>query len=134
MNVRVVFNGKQTADGETAHTSFVAAGTLDLVPNGTKLCYTEEQDATVSVTVCGGQVLLMRRGETTTRLVLEQGKSHPCRVSTPFGVFEITARTVVLQTEFTAAGGVLRAQYTLDTGGGETQHELEILVEEVPTC
>ena len=135
MNVRVVFTGRQTADGETVHTTFTAAGTWEEVPGGRKLCYTEEKEsAAVSMTVCGERVLLIRRGEITTHLILEQQKPHVCRCATPFGVWEMNARTVFLQTAFTAAGGALRARYTLETGGGDMEHEIEILVEEVPIC
>lgn len=136
MKVTVRFSNRQTADGETAQTVLDALGTLQTTSNGIKLCYAEadETNATVTVSVCDNRILFIRQSEITTRLILEQNKQHLCHCKTPYGEMTFPVDTHQLSADFSAHCGTIRAHYTLVTGNETVKNEIEILVEEVPTC
>ena len=137
MKVRILLRSIQTENGETASSCLTARGTLDLTADGAKLCYTEsEKDggAAVCITVCGNQTEIDRRGEVSSHLVLENGKTHPCPVQTPYGSFEVCATALALKFLFEKSDGLLVAEYTLDTNGADTRRRIEIRIKEVSPC
>lgn len=134
MKVSVRFSNRQTADGETTLTTIDAVGTLSATKNGIKLCYTETDGATATVSVDDTRVLLIRQGEITTRLILEQNRQHLCRCKTPYGEMTFPVDTHQLSVDLSALGGTIRAHYTMGMGNDTIKNEIEILVEEVPTC
>ncbi len=130
MNVTVRFCNHQTTDGETTLTTIDAVGTLNTTKNGFKLCYTETDGATVTVSVDDTRVLFIRKSGITTHLILEENKQHLCHCKTPYGEMTFPVDTHHLCTDLSACGGTIRAHYTMET----IINEIEILVEEVPTC
>ena len=134
MNVTVHFCNRQTADGETIPTVLDATGTLNTTKNGFKLCYTEPDGAAVTVSVDDTRILFIRKSEITTRLLLEENKQHLCHCQTPYGDMTFPADTHKLSAKISATGGAICAGYTMSMGNGTINNELEILVEEVPTC
>lgn len=134
MKVTVHFCNRQTADGETIPTALDAAGTLNTTKNGVKLCYTEPDGATVTVSAADNRVLFIRRGEITTRLTLEEKKQHLCHCKTPYGEMTFPVDTHGLRADLSAGGGTICAHYTMTMGNDVIKNEIEILVEEVPTC
>ncbi len=134
MKVTVRFCNRQTADGETNLTTIDAVGRLTTTKNGVKLCYTETDGATVTVSVDDNRILFIRQSEITTRLLLEQNKQHLCRCKTPYGEMTFPVDTHQLSVDLSAIGGTIRTVYTMVMGNGTIKNEIEILVEEVPTC
>ncbi len=137
MDVRVSLRSVQRMDGETETTEMAAHGTLELLPEGARLCYTESpQDggAAVTVTVRGAQTVIERRGEISSQLLLEKDKRHLCRYETPYGRMILHAQAHRLAFSFEANTGILQAAYTLDINGGYTEQEIEIRIKEVSLC
>ncbi len=134
MKVTVHFCNRQTADGETNLTTIDAKGTLNPTKNGFKLCYTEPDGATVTISVADNRVLFTRQGEITTHLLLEEKKQHLCRCTTPYGEMTFPVDAHQLSADLSAVGGTIRTVYTMVMGNETINNEIEILVEEVPTC
>lgn len=137
MDVNVSLRSAQRMDGDTETTKMAARGTLELLPNGAKLRYTETaQDggAAVTVTVRDAQVVIERRGELSSQLLLEEGKRHPCRFETPYGRMILHTQAKRLAFSFEKSAGILQAVYTLDMSGACTEQEIEIRIKEVSQC
>ena len=137
MKVQISLYSAQTIDGETDTNKMTAHGTWERHLDGGKLCYTEsERDggATVTVTVCGGETVIERRGEISSRLRLEEGKRHECRYETPYGCMALYAEAKRLLFSDVGDTAILRAVYMLDMNGAYTEQEIEFRIKEVSQC
>ena len=137
MKVQISLHSAQTIDGETDANDMTAYGTWERLPDGWRLCYTEsEQDggASVTVTVCGGETVIERRGEISSRLRLQEGKRHECRYETPYGRMALHAEAKRIFFSDAEDTAVLRAVYTLDLNGACTEQEIEFRIKEVSQC
>lgn len=137
MNVNISLRSIQRMDGDTETTTMTAPGTLELLSDGARLCYTESpQDggAAVTVMVRGAQTIIERRGEISSRIVLEEGRRHGCRYETPYGLLTLhaQARRLVFSNEGNTA--FLRAVYLLEMSGAYTEQEIEFEIKEVSPC
>ncbi len=131
MRAQITVKGIQHMDGETAETLQQAAGILRQSPGGMTLTYKQEDTVTV-VTVSSEQIIIERRGEYSSRLILETGKTHSCPYGTPYGSFMLGVTARKITNELQENGGRLTLAYELDMGSGmTTDHEIEILVKEV---
>ncbi len=135
MQVTVTLTAVQTVDTETERTEQVAQGQYECTADGFRLQYTEppQEDGTsaaVTVTVRGEQVVIERRGEMVSQLLLEEGKRHLCRYETPYGRLVLHTRTSRLAvTEWS-----IHAVYALEMQQAHTDHEIKIRIKEVSQC
>lgn len=137
MEVSISLRSVQRMDLEEEVTELAALGTLELLSDRVKLYYTEAaQDggAVVTITVRGAQVVIERRGEISSQLLLEEGKRHVCRFETPYGRMVLHTQAKRLAFRFEKNAGTLQAAYTLDMNGGYTEQEIEIRIKEVSPC
>ena len=137
MEVHVSLCSVQHLDGEQTRTELTARGTLERSDDGVRLTYTEAPDdggAHVTVTVRGTQTVIERRGEISSRMILEQNKRHLCRYDTPYG--QLSLHTQATKVVFTDKGNtaLLQAAYTLDMNGACTEQEIEFTIKEVSPC
>lgn len=137
MDVTISLRSVQRMDGDTETTAMTARGTLEQLPDGARLCYTESpQDggAAVTVSVRDGQTVIERRGEISSQIVLEEGRRHSCRYETPYGQLTLyaQARQLVFSNEGNTA--FLRAVYLLEMSGAYTEQEIEFRIKEVSPC
>ena len=105
---------------------------MEETENGWHLCYKEpsEDGADVSVTIRDKQVVIERRGETVSRMILEAGRRHLCRYDTPYGNLNLYTNTTVLA----VTPMRIEAVYALEMNGGYTTQEIEIAIKEVSEC
>lgn len=132
MTVEVAFRAVQTIDDESTETVWTARGTVETTENGWHLFYTEpsEDGADVSIMVRKKQVVIKRRGETVSRMILETGHRHLCRYDTPYGKLNLYTNTTAL----TVTPTRIEAVYLLEMNGGYTTQEIEIAIKEVSEC
>lgn len=137
MNVTISLRSIQRMDGDTETAEMTARGTLDMLADGVRLCYTESpQDggATVTVLVRGGQTVVERRGDISSQIVLEEGRRHSCRYETPYGSLTLHAQARQLAFSSEGSTAFLRAVYTLEMSGAYTEQEIEFRIKEVSPC
>lgn len=137
MEVQVSLRSVQRMDGDTQTTEMTARGTLELLSDGARLCYTElPQDggAAVTVLVRGVQTIIERRGEISSQIVLEERKRHRCRYETPYGLLTLYAQAQQLLFSNVGDTSFLRAVYLLEMSGAYTEQEIEFTIKEVSPC
>lgn len=137
MNVTISLRSIQRMDGDTETAEMTARGTLDMLADGARLCYTESpQDGGAAVTVLVGhaQTIIERCGEISSRIVLEEGKRHACRYETPYGLLTLHAQARQLVFSNVGNTALLRAVYTLEMSGAYTEQEIEFRIKEVSPC
>ena len=134
MNVHVSLRLVQRIDGEQAETELTALGTLEHLEDGVRLTYTEAPDdggADVTVTARGAQLVIERRGEISSRMILEQDRRHLCRYDTPYGSLSLSTQAQKLLVADWGNTVLLQAVYTLDMNGACTEQEIEFRIKEV---
>jgi uncharacterized beta-barrel protein YwiB (DUF1934 family) len=112
--------GKQTVDGETNTIEVITTG--DCVDeNGViTITYPEFSEdnpnirTDTTVILDGGMLSIERRGEMSSRLMLEKGARHQCLYETPMGSMMIGIFTDSITADLTPQGGDIRASYQLD--------------------
>ena len=137
MNVKISLRSVQRMDGDTQTTTMTAHGTLELLEDGARLCYTElPQDggAAVTVLVSGGKTIIERRGEISSQIVLEEGRRHSCRYETPYGLLTLHAQARRLAFSNEGDTAFLQAVYLLEMSGAYTEQEIEFRIKEVSPC
>ncbi len=139
MNVTISFCSAQTVDDERTETAFTTTGVLEMTSDGKKLCYQEPPQegvagADVTITVRGTKLLIERRGETTSQMILEKNKRHICRYDTPYGRLILYTIASYVAFDFQEGAGQLTARYTLDMNHAVTAQEIEIQMREVIPC
>ena len=122
--------GTQYVDGESDRTEQRAVGTLESKGQALCLSYADEESQT-TLTVARDKIVIDRRGETASVMMLQAGITHLCDYQTPYGAFTLGVTAQRVDNRLTEHGGVLNAAYRLDMGGGSTQNEIEIIVKEV---
>lgn len=137
MDVCVSLRSVQKMDGDVETAEMTARGTLELSADGARLCYTESpQDggAAVTVTVRNAQIMIERRGEFSSNLLLEEGERHACRFDTPYGQMLLHTQAKHVSFSFAEHVGTLRAVYMLDMNGAYTEQDIKIGIKEVSQC
>ncbi len=137
MDVTISLRSVQRMDGDTQTTEMTARGTLELLSDGARLCYTESpQDggAAVTVLVHSAQTIIERRGEISSQIVLEEGRRRSCRYETPYGPLTLHAQARRLEFSSEGSTAFLRAVYLLEMSGAYTEQEIEFRIKEVSPC
>lgn len=126
----VQFDGKDRQE-----TELITEGKYKKTTDGYRIIY-DESDATgykgstTTLTAQGeAQVVMQRRGSTTSNLVIEKGKKHHCHYGTPFGDFMIGITTGNIQSTLDENGGELYFKYVLDINSSYlSDHEIFVSV------
>lgn len=112
--------GTQTIDGESDSIEVITTGDFTDVDGRLTVTYPEfsQEDPNIrtdtTITLADGQLIIERRGEMSSRLILEQGVRHQCLYETPMGSMMIGIFTDSIIARVNEQGGEIRASYQLD--------------------
>jgi len=112
--------GTQTIDDESDKIEVITSGEYTLSGNKALITYPEfsqenpEVRTDTTVTLDDGRLTIERRGEMSSRLLLEQGVRHQCLYETPMGQMMIGIFTDNITTDLSTNGGSISASYQLD--------------------
>ena len=120
-NYLITVTGTQTVDGESDSIEVITSGDYVRDDNGditvTYPEFSEENPTTrtdTTVTLRGKILTIERRGEMSSRLMLEKGKRHQCLYETPMGQMFIGIYTDSIKVIASDNGCDIRASYQLD--------------------
>ena len=120
-NYLITVTGTQTVDGESDSIEVITSGDYVRDDNGditvTYPEFAEENPTTrtdTTVTLRGKILTIERRGEMSSRLMLEKGKRHQCLYETPMGQMLIGIYTDSIKVIASDSGCDIRASYQLD--------------------
>ncbi|MBE6886154.1 MAG: DUF1934 domain-containing protein [Oscillospiraceae bacterium] len=127
-------------DSERDEVELMTVGTLTTRDKQILLTYQESEASgfaghTTTLTVEGQrQVIMERKGEANTQLILEKGKRHLCHYATVYGDMMIGVDTNEILSTLSPSGGELHLKYTLDINASLASiNELHINVKECET-
>ena len=139
MDERYIINvlGTQTVDGERDSIEVITTGDMRREDGKIIITYPEfsEEDPNIrtdTTVVFDGSVLsIERRGEMSSRLMLEKGRRHRCLYETPMGQMMIGIFTDSITAQMSDAGGEICASYQLDFNNSAVSYnEFRITVKE----
>lgn len=139
MNDRYIITvvGEQTVDGEKDRIEVITSGDCVEGNGVVTVTYPEfsEENPNIrtdtTVTLDGGRLTIERRGEMSSRLLLEEGKRHQCLYDTPMGQMMIGIFTDSISHRLDEHGGDIRAAYRLDfSGAAVSYNEFHINIKE----
>ena len=129
--------GTQTIDGESDSIEVITTGGYSREDGRISITYPEysEEDPNIrtdtTVTYDGSELCIERRGQMSSRLILEKGRRHLCLYDTPMGRMMIGIFTDSITTDMSDSGGEIRASYQLDFNNNVvSNNEFRITVEE----
>ena len=129
--------GTQKIDGEIDSIEVITTGDYKNENGSVVITYPEysEEDPNIrtdtTVTLDGGRLSIERRGEMSSRLLLEKGKRHQCLYETPMGAMLIGIFTDSITTKLNEHGGEIRASYQLDfNNSAVSNNEFNITIKE----
>lgn len=132
MRVTIQLTATQRLDGDSATERTTVNGTMEWRGQAVRLAYRDETQTDTTVTVMSGRVIITRKGEFSSTLILEKDLLHLCPYATPYGEMTLGVTATAIVNRLNPNGGRLTFAYTLDMGGGmTTDHVIEILVKEV---
>ena len=122
MDDRYIINvlGTQQVDGESDSIEVITTGDYCREDGQVTVTYPEyaEEDPNIrtdtTVSFDGSKLIIERRGEMSSRLMLEKGRRHRCLYETPMGQMMIGIFTDSITADLDDAGGTIRASYQLD--------------------
>lgn len=130
MKMQITVVGTQHMDGEVDRTEQQAVGTIEKNEQVLCLRYAGD-DANTCLTVTADKLVIDRRGETSSTMILQTGLTHLCEYQTPYGALTLGVTAHRIENNLSENGGTLKAAYRLDMGGGAVENEIEIIVKEV---
>lgn len=119
-NYLITVLGTQKIDGESDSIEVITTGDYRREAGQVIITYPEfsQEDPNIrtdtTVTFDGEILTIERRGEMSSRLMLEKGRRHRCLYETPMGQMLIGIFTDSITAELDDGGGVIRASYQLD--------------------
>ena len=119
-NYLITVVGTQTIDGESDSIEVITTGDLHIEDGGLTISYPEfsQEDPNIrtdtTITMEGSRLTIERRGEMSSRLILEEGVRHQCVYDTPMGSMMIGIFTDSIRADVNEDGGEIRASYQLD--------------------
>lgn len=129
--------GEQTVDDEKDKIEVITSGHYEQKDGVITVTYPEfsEEDPNIrtdtTVTLSGGRLTIERRGEMSSRLLLEEGRRHQCLYDSPMGQMMIGIYTDRVRCRLDEHGGEIRASYQLDfSGAAVSYNELHITIKE----
>ena len=136
----IEIKGKYSSDNGVDSIELTTLGSFTNLNGKYYITYREQNDqsdATVTtVTVDGdNRVTLSRRGEITSRMLLEKGKRHLFHYKTSFAEFMLGIFANKISNSLNDDGGKLNFSYTLDINSGLiSENEIEINIKEANIC
>ena len=136
----IEIKGKYSSDNGVDSIELTTLGSFTKLNGKYYITYREQNDqsdATVTtVTVDGdNRVTLSRRGEITSRMLLEKGKRHLFHYKTSFAEFMLGIFANKISNGLSDNGGKLNFSYTLDINSGLiSENEIEINIKEANIC
>ena len=136
-NYLITVLGTQEVDGESDSIEVITTGDYRREGGKVTITYPEfsEEDPNIrtdtTVIYDGDKLSIERRGEMSSRLMLEKGRRHRCLYDTPMGQMMIGIFTDSISAELDEGGGTIRASYQLDFNNSAVSHnEFNITIKE----
>ena len=118
-------------DGEQDESTMQVSGTLEQEIGGFALRYTErmdDADTQVLIRTDGHRAVISRSGPASVTFTLEPNIPHDCEYVTDAGTIPMTVKDAFVESNVSETGGILHLRYTLELGGGDSFHEISIVV------
>ncbi|MBR6502900.1 MAG: DUF1934 domain-containing protein [Clostridia bacterium] len=135
--VLVKVKGTQGVDGENAVIELSTEGTLREFDGDYIITYSDDptesgSDTKTQLTIQkSGTVILDRRGDLNSRLVITEGERNQCLYAIPQGSMTLGIYGKQVTSNMTASGGTLKMVYSIDMNLQPlSDNEVEIFVEE----
>lgn len=135
--VLVKVKGTQGVDGENAVIELSTEGTLREFEGDYIITYSEDPTETGSKTKTqltiqkGGTVILDRRGDLNSRLIITEGERNNCLYAIPQGSMTLGIYGKEVKSNMTDHGGIVKMVYSIDMNLQPlSDNEVEIFVEE----
>ena len=117
----ITIRGSQRTGGDNENIEVVTAGSY-AIRGGSFFIRYEESEATgfagSRTTLCydptRSQVTLIRRGSTTSELIIEKGRRHQCTYDTGYGKLILGVSGDRVESTLTESGGEMSFSYSLD--------------------
>ena len=135
--VLVKVKGTQSVDGENAVIELSTEGTLREFEGDYIITYSDDptesgtQTKTQHTIQKSGTVILDRRGDLNSRLVITEGERNNCLYAIPQGSMTLGIYGKQVKSNMTASGGTVKMVYSIDMNLQPlSDNEVEIFVEE----
>ncbi|MBR3592546.1 MAG: DUF1934 domain-containing protein [Clostridia bacterium] len=135
--VLVKVKGTQGVDGENAVIELSTEGTLREFEGDYIITYSDDptesgtQTKTQLTIQKSGTVILDRRGDLNSRLVITEGERNNCLYAIPQGSMTLGIYSKQVKSNMTASGGTVKMVYSIDMNLQPlSDNEVEIFVEE----
>lgn len=135
--VLIKVKGVQGIDGDNTVIELVTEGTLRRFENEYTITYTEEQTVegsktkTVLTVQSDNTVVLERRGDLNSRLVITKGERNNCLYAMPQGTLSLGIYGKEVKSNLTESGGTVKMVYAIDANLEPiSENTVEIFVEE----
>lgn len=135
--VLVKVKGTQSVDGENAVIELSTEGTLREFEGDYIITYSDDptesgtQTKTQLTIQKSGTVILDRRGDLNSRLVITEGERNNCLYAIPQGSMTLGIYGKQVKSNMTASGGTVKMVYSIDMNLQPlSDNEVEIFVEE----
>ncbi|MBR5473685.1 MAG: DUF1934 domain-containing protein [Clostridia bacterium] len=135
--VLVKIKGTQGLDGQKDVIELSTEGTLRVFENEYTITYSEDQTVEGSKTKTlltiteDNTVILERRGDLNSRLIITEGERNSCLYAIPQGSLTLGIYGKEVKCNINESGGRLKMVYTIDVDLQPlSENEVEILVEE----
>lgn len=135
--VLVKVKGTQGVDGENAVIELSTEGTLREFEGDYIITYSEDPTESGSKTKTqltiqkGGTVILDRRGDLNSRLIITEGERNNCLYAIPQGSMTLGIYGKEVKSNMTDRGGIVKMVYSIDMNLQPlSDNEVEIFVEE----
>ena len=135
--VLIKVKGTQGVDGEDAVIELTTEGTLRTFEDDYIICYSEDPTESGSKTKTqltvqkDGTVILDRRGDLNSRLVITEGERNQCIYAIPQGSMTLGIYGKEVKSDLTESGGTVKMVYSIDMNLQPlSENVVEILVEE----
>ena len=118
-------------DGEQDESTMQVPGTLETEIGGFALRYTERMDGAetqVLIRTDGHRAVIKRTGDASVTFTLLPNIPHDCEYVTDAGTIPMTVKDASVESSLSESGGTLHLRYTLELGGGDSEHEISIHV------
>lgn len=135
--VLVKVKGTQGVDGDNTVIELVTEGTLRKFEDEYTISYTEDQTIegsktkTLLTVQSDNTVILERRGDLNSRLIITEGERNNCLYAIPQGTLTLGIYGKEVKSNLTDSGGTVKMVYTIDANLEPiSENTVEIFVEE----
>ncbi|HZJ77222.1 MAG TPA: DUF1934 domain-containing protein [Clostridia bacterium] len=136
-NVIINIEDSHEIDGEKINSELITVGTLKGDENDYLLTYNEQDEALKNCTTTlrvqnKNKIIMSRKGDFMTEMIIEKGKRHNCHYITPSGEMCMGIFASDIDSNINKGGGRLSFSYTVDFNlGFSSLNKLKVTVREV---